>query len=169
MSQSVGSEIDWRRAVTVGLGAWLVGVILTFVLGQVGANQFLQLFVQAAPIAASFLFYMLFQTWFVTGSGMGSLTVFTLLPIVILLVVGYYAASTRGGGDAGDGFREGAAVSAGYLIGAILTVVVVIALAGGQSGFNVPLNLDTLINVIVSGVVFPVVFGGIGGAVAAQV
>lgn len=168
MSQTGGSAIDWQQAVVVGLVAWLAGVVITFVIGQAGVSRGLSFFIAVAPIGGSFLMYMAFHSWFAIGGlgGAGGFAVFTLLPIVILLVAGYYRASQGGAADARDGFTLGASITAGYLIGAVLSIVVVMALLGGSGSSGVQLNANTVIALVVSGIVFPVVFGGIGGALA---
>lgn len=171
MSQTGSSAIDWQQAVVVGLVAWLAGVVITFLIGQAGLNQGLSFILAFAPIAGSFLMYLAFQSWFATGGlgAAGGLAVFTLLPIVILLLAGYYRASQGGPADAGDGFRLGASITAGYLVGAILSIVVALVMLGGSGSSGLQLNADTIISLVVAGIVFPVVFGGVGGAVASEV
>jgi len=144
--------------------AFLVGVVLTFVIGQVGLDEQLGLLVGFAPVLGTLWSYTAFHLWpMVLGSsGMGSFLVFVVLPIVILVGSGYWVAS---GAGRGGGFMKGASVTVGYFVLSLLTFVY-IAFIAGNAQVTMEVGVDLVVALVMTGIVFPVVFGGIGGLLA---
>jgi len=161
MSTTATNDVSFGTGAGVGAAAWVVGVVLTFIIGQLGISQGLSFLIAMAPIQGSLLAYQGIHTWFISGTGGGGIfMILTLVPILILIGAGYYVASQERGDN---GFMTGASVAAGYLAMTVLGLVILLVMGGGA--INI---VDALIGIILAGVVFPVVFGGIGGLVAEQ-
>lgn len=166
MSQATSDGVPVQLGVAVGAAAWIVGIVLTFILGQAGISQVLSLIIGFLGFTGALVSYWAFHNWFI-GSGAtqaGGFALFTLVPIILLVISGYYVASKERLASSGDAFKTGASVAVGYFILAVLTIVYLMTMGGSGSG--VQLNLDLAIGLLIAGVIFPVVFGGIGGAIA---
>lgn len=163
MSYNTSDGVPIRTGVLAGVGAFVVGLILTFLMGTLGLSRGLALLVGIAPLQGTIVSYSAFHLWpLVMGSGsMGGFLVWTILPIVLLIVAGYAVAS--GTGDRSSGFKNGASVTAGYLLLTVLAFLLLIVM-GGRAG-SVQIG-QLVVGIIFTGILFPVVFGGIGGAIA---
>lgn len=167
MSRTGAGVTDWKRAVLVGLVAWVAGLVLTLVLGRMDVNTPLSIVLEISPIGGSVLMHLAFHSWFVTGPAdyvSNGLPVFSLLPVFLLLAAGVFKAWLAGVENVGEGAVDGASTTAGYLIGAILSFALIITLAT-LAGVPVPLSLTTVVDLFLAGIAFPVVFAGVGGAV----
>lgn len=160
MSAASADDVPIETGASVGAGAWVAGVVLTFVVGQLGLSQALSLIIGFAPLRGTLSAYSAFHTWFLSGTGGSMFLVFTLIPIVLLVGAGFFVASNN---RASNGFATGASVAVGYLAMTVLSIVLLFVL--GSGGVQI---VDLLISIVLAGVVFPVVFGGLGGLAADQ-
>lgn len=86
------------------------------------------------------------------------------VPVVVLLVTGFLLAWSRGRVDLRTGAMDGATITLGYALAAVITVFVVGATRGDAS-----ITPDPVTGVLLAGIVYPLVFGAIGGALAGTV
>lgn len=155
MSYSQNSSASTVSGAAAGAGAFLIGLVLTYILAQLEINLALSFVVALVPIEGTIFSYLGFHTleesfelWF------------TLIPAVLLFVSGLTVASgTRG--NPVEGFTDGAKVTSGYLAMTLFGVLVMFLVSG-----EFDLSGDIIADMIVAGVVFPIVFGGLGGALA---
>lgn len=163
MSTGTADDLGVETGANIGAATWVLGLVLTLVIGLAGLDTLTTLLVNLGdPITGSVAGYFFYQSWFVTSLGVGGplgITVFALLPILLLVGAGFYVASE----NEGTGPMAGVALAVGYGGLAILSAVVLL-LTGGMDSM-----VDLLLMVIVAGLVYPIVFGGIGGAIADQV
>lgn len=160
MSTASSNDLPINAGAGVGAAAWVVGVVVTFIVGQLGISQVLSLIIGFAPLQGSLAAYSGLHTWFISGLGGGGLfAVLMLIPILLLVGAGFYLASQN---RSDNGFATGASIAVGYLAMTVLGVVLLMVM-GSEMGI-----VDLIINVAVAGIVFPVLFGGIGGLVADQ-
>lgn len=143
---------------------FIVGLVVTFIVGTLGLSTILGLLVGFSPINGTIIGYLYMHLWpLVLGAqGIGSILVFTIIPIILLLIGGYWVAS----GSSGNGFTNGASITVGYFILTLILMLYLSLVASGGSQINMQLNLDFFVALIFTGIIFPVVFGGIGGILA---
>lgn len=158
-----------QQGAVVGAVAFIAGLILTLIIGMAGLSQGLGLLVAFSPLLGTVSAFLFVHLWpVVMGGGAGSFLVWTIIPIIVLLVSGYYVGSNYDGSS--SGFVAGASVTVGYLILTILGFLLLLAMGGGGSQANMGVQIGQLIvGIIFTGIIFPVVFGGIGGAIADSV
>jgi hypothetical protein len=159
MSYGNSEGIPIRTGTVAGVVAFLVGLLVTFLVGALGVSRGLSFLVGLAPLQGAIVGFSSFHLWpLVLGGSTGLSPVWTLVPVVVLVLAGYLTVFTAG--RSSNGFRDGASVAVGYFG---LTVVAFLLSfvdgGGGQLG-------QVLVGVLFTGVLFPVVFGGVGGAVA---
>lgn len=147
-----------------GAIAFVVGVLVTFLVGSLGLNETIEFLISVTLVDGSIWGYTVFHQWpLVLGNGTtDSFLVWAIVPIVILLGSGYWAvAQTR----RGNGFLTGASVAIGYFVLTVLAFLYLVFLAG-DAQVTFELGVDLVVAILITGVVFPVVFGGIGGLIA---
>lgn len=187
---STGSVPDSARSLgrgtVAGLGAWLVGYLVTYLLHSGGvrdalATDVLEL-LAGDPVTWKLIGWLYFNAHFVDASVPGllgrstvnllsgaeelGLLALYVLPPVALLVAGAVAAYGRADADAGavEGAKTGAAVALGYLLASLVGAVAVrITVADAVAGPSL------VTAVLLAGLVYPLVFGAVGGAVATVV
>lgn len=157
------NSVPVLQGVSIGAGAFVLGLIVTYAIGQLGINRSLAVLTTFAPLDGTLIGYSALHLWptVVGNSGMGDLLVFALLPMGILLGSGYRIAS---GATPGSGFRTGASVAAGYLLLTLVAYGYMLFLASGSA--SAQLSLDVVVQIFVTGLLFPAVFGGIGGLIS---
>ena len=158
------SGLPVAQGALIGAGAFVAGLLLTFVLGQAGINRSLTLLTALAPVDGTILAFSSFHLWpQILGGSMsgGSLLFFTVIPFGLLLGSGYVIASRS---TAGDGFLRGASVTVGYFGLTLLAYGYLFSLARASASMEI--TVDLVVAVLVTGVVFPAIVGGIGGLVA---
>lgn len=178
------SEADVGGAVSGSLVAGAIGGVVGYLVSYVVLFLFLLLeggniLQQQAMQAAGWVFYGAHnvdvtisalgqsqsQNVLQTLSGVTSIPVFVyyLVPIVVLVAVGYIVASrVRTGGNVAAGAAAGATVTIGYLILAVAGTFFFAIGSGGASA-----GPDLLTSALVAGLAYPVVFGAVGGAIEA--
>jgi len=169
------------RGGLVGLAAWLLGYLVTFLLhaGSVReafATNVIEFFA-GDPVTWKLIGWLYFNAHFVATSVPGlfgssntnflsgaeevTLLVLYVVPIVVLLAAG--AAVARGTSDPTEGAKAGATVALGYLVASVVGAFLVrISVGDAVAG---PALVTAI---LLSGIVYPLVFGGIGGAAAAS-
>jgi hypothetical protein len=181
---STRSESDTAVLLTrgglVGLAAWLLGYLVTFLLhaGNVReafATTVIEFFA-GDPVTWKLVGWLFFNAHFVATSIPGlfgdsstnflsgaeefTLLVLYVVPPLVLLVAG--AAVARGVSDPAEGAKTGAALALGYVVASALGAFLVrISVADAVAG---PALVTAI---LLAGLVYPLVFGGLGGAAAA--
>lgn len=158
-----------------GVAAYLVSYVVLFVFLLIDGGDILQ---QEAWKAAGWVFYGAHNVS-VTFSGFGQsasqnvlaslsgltsipVIVYYLVPVVVLIALGYVVASrTLTGSDPVAGAAAGATVVASYLVLAILGSFLFAIGMGGASA-----SPDLVMSVLLAGLAYPLVFGAVGGAIA---
>jgi len=160
------SALPVANGAVIGAGAFVAGLLLTFVLGQAGINRSLTLLTAIAPVDGTILAFSTFHLWpqILGGSTSGGPILFTVVPFGLLLASGYVVASRSG---AGDGFLRGASVTVGYFALTLLAYGYLFSLARASASMQI--TVDLVVAILVTGVVFPAIVGGIGGLVADSV
>lgn len=160
---STGGEFPVQHGATVGSGAFVLGLLVTLIIGLLGLHGTLALVVGFAPVSGTILGFSTLHLWplIVSSSSMGGLVPLTIVPLVILVAGGYLVASRTG---RGNGFVNGASVVVGYLALTLVAYAYLIFLASGRTGMTI--DLDVLLQILFTGVLYPAVFGGIGGILA---
>ncbi len=154
------SGMDMQQGAIVGGIVWVVGVLVTFllletgVIGGAGGS-----FISGSLWFVVAIFSGLHLWPLLTGGSVTASLVWTIVPIILLVIGGFFVAN----GTRGASFQQGASVVVGYLL---LTLVgILFLMVGGPMGAS-PNIVDMILYLIVGGVVFPAVFGGVGGMVA---
>lgn len=147
--------------ITSGVAAWITGLVVTFVVAITQINIGLYFLVRIAIVEGTLLGYIGLHTWFL--SEFVDIVWLSIIPVGLLVLSGFSLAPGSSGGPA-KGFKDGAKVTAGYLV---MTIVAVGFLLTSSPFLQV--DGDLIVNVLVAGVVFPVVFGGLGGALAESI
>lgn len=175
------SDIPLAAGALVGVIAYVVGYLLTYVwqAGNVrdalsGFNALVQLLGgQRIPVwtVVGWLFY---DAHFVPirvpmpgqGAAMNSLIggngatqALYVLPPVVLLVAGAFAAYWAGAESGEAGLAAGVSIATAYFVLAVLGAFV---FQYSFQGFTI--SVDLLRAVVIAGIVYPVAFGAIGGA-----
>lgn len=163
MSTGTANDLGLEKGVNIGATTWLLGFFLTLLIGVLKLDALTTLLVNLGdPVSGALAGYFFYQAWFVTSMPVGGplgITVFALLPIVLLVAAGFYVASE----NEGTGPMAGVAIAVGYGGLALLSAITLLVTGGTEN------IVDLVLMLIVAGVVYPVVFGGIGGAIADQV
>jgi hypothetical protein len=158
---SAQSNIDVRQGALFGAGAYLLSLAATILAIELEVPDELLVY----QLYGNFEGYLSAQLYIhelgiLSGGEVWiEVLLWTLITISILLAVGFSAASRAAVGS-GDGFRQGASITIGYLTLAALATIYL------YSQFDSINMSNLLIELVVTGVVYPVVFGGVGGAVA---
>ena len=160
------SALPVANGALIGAGAFLAGLLLTFVLGQAGISRSLKLLTAIAPVDGTILAFSTFHLWpqILGGSTSGGPILFTVVPFGLLLASGYVVASISGGGD---GFLRGASVTVGYFALTLLAFGYLFSLARASASMQI--TVDLVVAILVTGVAFPAIVGGIGGLIADSV
>lgn len=169
MSGATGSlteRLPIKHGIIAGAGAWIAGIAVSYVLASAagGAGQGLALF-GISTLDLSVIFYFTLHLWpavLAPSSDVSVLLIFTPIAIAILLVAGYRVASKAT--NAESGFKNGATVTAGYAVLAVLSLLMVFGSFADlvfqeATGF-------VLVSLVFTGLLMPVVFGGLGGWIA---
>lgn len=161
---SRNSGMPVQKGALAGGAIFVIGLIVTFVLAKVGFPRGMGMIMAFDPIFGSIFGYSAFHLWpmILGSSGMGSFTVGAIVPIVLLLGSGFWVASES---TSGSGFMNGASVTVGYFVLALLAFLYMIFTSSGTGG-GMQIGVDFVVALVVTGIVFPVVFGGIGGVIA---
>lgn len=180
------------RGAVAGVGAWVAGYVLTYLLRADSIRQSFATnvlaFLTDDPVTWKLVGWLFFNEHLVSVSipgilGRTSLNALTdaenpaavallFLPPVLLVVAGALAAhdgarddtSPAGSADRTDAAMAGGSVVAGYLPLALVFAVVTRITVGGSTG-----GPDLLTAVVLAGVVYPVAFGAIGGLIGRRV
>jgi hypothetical protein len=146
----------------VGGSVWLVGFVLSFIVGIVliplfGGNLFWTLVLYLSANVGGLI----------TGGGLGQgyMIVLFLIPVFGALAGGYVV----GSGRRTDAMEAGATVGVGFFVLQLLGLVAAIALVSSSLGgsFNpASIGLDTILILVVGGLVQPAVLGAVGGALS---
>lgn len=148
----------------VGAIAFVVGLLVTVLVGSFGLNPTIELLVSFSLIDGSIWGYTAFHQWLmVIGNGaLDTFLVWAIVPIAILVVSGYWIASQA---PRGQGFMNGASVTVGYFVMTVLAFLYLAFLVGNAQA-TIEVGVDLVIATVITGILFPVVFGGIGGILA---
>jgi len=126
--------------------------------------------VDAAPLVGTFAAYRSMHGFAGPVGGELSLLVLTVVPVVVVVGVGFVTA--RSGGLGVSPPKTVSSVAAGYAVTMVLTDLLVFLLPVG-SGFAVPgprlsvgAVLTLLVDISLVGVCFPLVFGSLGVVLA---
>ena len=162
MSAGTGQSVQQNGAIA-GAAAYVAGIVLTLLIGFAGLSGAFSLFVGFAPVVGTVSLYSMLHLWphILGGTGLGSILVWTLLPVVVLVAAGYWVASTNDGG-----FTEGASVAIGYFVLSVIGFLVLLVMGNSSGGSATGDILAIGLGLLFTGIVFPVVFGGIGGLIA---
>jgi len=174
------AAVTLARGGLVGLAAWLLGYLVTFLLhaGSVReafATNVLE-FLAGDPVTWKLVGWLYFNAHFVATSIPGlfgdsttnflsgaeeiTLLVLYVLPPLVLLAAG--AAVARGSSDPTEGAKAGGAVAPGYLVASVVGAFVVrISVADAVAGPSL------VTAILLAGVVYPLVFGALGGGATA--
>jgi len=166
MVRSASDSAPVRTGAVAGVGAFVAGLSLTFIVGSLGLNASLSRLVGTVPIQGTVMAFVSLHLWPVAlGIPVGGLVVWAVIPAAVLVVAGYVTAASSAT-RLSRGLKNGASVTVGYLAVTVLAFLVVVVLGVGEAA-SVGGQLGTLLfGVVVTGVFFPVVFGGLGGAIA---
>jgi hypothetical protein len=184
-TNSLADRVPYIPAAVAGIGAYLLGYLVTYVSqrGSVeeqlrGFNFIANLF-GSEPItvwqAVGWLFYNAHfvrtriegglggpqSENFIAASDSGSIVLLYLVPMALLLVGGFLLARHSAADDPADGATVGAAVVLGYF-----PLAVIGAFLFSYEGAIAP---DIVTAVLLAGLVYPLVFGATGGAVGTVV
>jgi hypothetical protein len=174
------AAVTLARGGLVGLAAWLLGYLVTFLfhagsIREAFATDVVE-FLAGDPVTWKLVGWLYFNAHFVATSipglfgdsttnvlsGAEDVTLLALyvLPPVVLLAAG--AAVARGVSDPTEGAKTGAAVALGYLVAsAVGAFLVRISVADAVAG---PALVTAI---LLAGAVYPLVFGALGGVVPA--
>lgn len=146
--------ISTKSAAIVGAVAWVLGAVLTVLLTPLANVRILTAIVDSSPIAGPLLGYQqLHNLLFSALTSGGGLSIFNVVPAIVLLGAGFYVASQDR-----SGYQAGIGIAIGYLPLAVLSSLL---------AFRIETKPMTPFDVLLfAGIVAPVVFGGIGGLVA---
>jgi len=188
-SQSLTDKLPVLEGAVGGVAAYVVGLILTFLLvtidqeytfssSEVGESTLDQIgwFFYSSHFAN-----IEFSTSFPGGAGSSAdnfvseastqfpEVVYYLVPIVVLIGVGFFIVSTLDMWDPSpaDCAQAGATVVVGYLPLALLGTFLFTASAGGAGG-EVSIAPELLTSLLLVGLLFPLLFGAIGGVLFSQ-
>lgn len=174
------AAVTLARGGLVGLAAWLLGYLVTFLLhaGSIRdafATDVVE-FLAGDPVTWKLVGWLYFNAHFVATSIPGlfgdsttnflsgaedvTLLVLYVVPPLVLLVAG--AAVARGVSDPTEGAKTGAALALGYFVAsAVGAFLVRISVADAVAGPSL------VTAILLAGVLYPLVFGAIGGVVPA--
>lgn len=159
----------------VGVGSYILSYVLLFVFLILEGGNMLQ---QQAWKAAGLILYNAHNVDIV-ASAMGQTQsvnilaqaggttsiptiVYYVVPVLVLVVMGYVVASMANlGSNVAAAAAAGATVTVGYLVLAVLGTFVFTVGSAMASG-----SPDLMMSVVLMGLVYPIVFGSIGGAIA---
>lgn len=135
---------------------WQVVGWLFFEAHNVGTTASASLGSQSETAAAGLLSSPLWESWFL------------VLPIAVLLLVGYVIGSIKTSWNPSSGFKAEASIALGY---AVVTAIAVFVVAWRATVSAVVVNVgpDVVAGVVIAGIVYPVVVGGVGGVIAGVV
>ncbi|MFW5949504.1 MAG: transporter [Halolamina sp.] len=181
---SVADRLPFGAGAAAGLGAYLLGYLVTYVWhsGSVeerlaGYNFITEMF-GGEPIAVwkgvGWLFYNAHfvdtridafggtqSQNFIAGSEGGAIVLLYLVPVLLLLAAGLVVARVADAHDPGTGATAGVAVAVGYfplaLIGRFLFAY------EGSAG------PDVVTAILLAGLVYPLVLGAVGGAIGGAI
>lgn len=166
----------------VGLGAWLVGYLLTYLLVAPGVrdsalNTLLEA-LQGEPATVDIVGWVFFNAHlvltvvsdvplfgsssasFVGGDG-GFTPLLYLVPVALLIAAGLAVSRYRGATAVDEGVLAGLMVVPGYAVGAIVTAFVVAVTVSGAT-----VAPDPVMAVALAGIGYPAICGAVGGALA---
>ena len=170
------------RGGLVGVAAWLLGYLVTYLLHSGSVRESLGTtvleFLAGDPVTWKLIGWLYFNAHFVDASVPGlfgdstvnflsgaeeaTLLVLYVLPPLALLAGGVFVA--RGTTEPVAAAREGAAVALGYVLASLVAAFAVrITVADAVAG---PVLVTA---VLLAGLVYPLVFGALGGAATAVV
>ncbi len=160
---SITERLPIRHGAIVGASAWVFGIVVSYALALVAGVSGSDMGISVLDL--SIVFYSTLHLWPVvlapgTETATAALT-FTPIAVAILLGAGYRVASVA---DGERGFENGATVTVGYAVLAVLSLLFV--LGSPTEFFFQQATGWTVVVVVFTGLVMPVVFGGLGGLVA---
>jgi len=158
--------VDVATGALYGAGAYLVGLVLTYVFVEAEVIEELALYVSFIDGFAGYQFGFLVAhelNVLTSPDVAGEYLPLTLLLAVVLVGAGYLAAGAAGGSRGSSGVRAGASIFVGYVVLALLGTAVAVLTFDGDVDAT-----DMIVKVVVTGLVYPAVFGAIGGALAAN-
>jgi len=188
-SQSLGEKLPVVEGAVAGGAAYVVGLLLTFLLltvdGEVdlGASEQVGTLDEVGWFFYSAHFANIETSLTVAGESRTSSdnlvseastqlpeVVFYLVPILVLIALGYVVASTLGAWNpsVADCAASGAAVVVGYLPLSLVGVFLFTA-STSNAGGEASVGPDLLTSVLLVGLLFPLLFGAAGGALYSQV
>lgn len=158
-----------------GIGAYIASYVVLFLFLLAEGGELLE---QQAWKAAGWVFYGAHnvdvtisimgqsqsQNVLQTAAGNTAIPtiIYYLVPVIVLVAVGYVVATqARIGDDVAAGAAAGATITIGYLILAILGTFL---FAIGQGGASA--SPDLMMSILLAGLAYPIVFGAVGGAIA---
>lgn len=195
-SQSPLEELPFVEGAATGTVAYLVGMILTFLLltidqefefGGSGFGGFQLLEVNRLDLVGWFFYSAHFASIEESVSALGQTesnlsnvlweastqfpaVVYHLVPMVVLVVAGFFVASVldKYRASAADYAQAGATIFAGYLpLSAFGTIVFEVTATGAGNG-GITIGPHLISSVLLAGFLFPLVFGAAGGLAFAQ-
>lgn len=180
-SQSLTDKLPVVEGAVAGAAAYVVGLILTFLLLTVDSDVELGTGEPGTLDEVGWFFYSShFANIEVSIGGESSSDnivseastqipepVFYLIPMLVLVAVGYFVVSTLDmwNPSVSDCAQAGATVVVGYLP---LAIVGVFLFTTSQSGGPVEAGPELLTSVLLVGLLFPLLFGAAGGVLSSQ-
>lgn len=160
--QPLRNGLQVREGVVIGVGTYLVGLLMTVVVAVTGLHPQRGIWLQTDSFGIP-NFLALHAVIHIPGYGGflgGELLVYTVLTIFLLVGAGYLV--SRRALEAGEtgGLKAGASIVFGYLLAVACSSV---GIAGGIE--SVALG-DLVAPTLIAGGLYPLLFGGIGGLIA---
>lgn len=162
--QSQTDTVNLQTAALYGAGAYAIGLVLTILAVEteiIDELAFYQLLDFEGYLLAQLVSHEL--NILTDGSFFNELLPMAVLMAILLIAVGYFAASQYEYQRDGDGAKTGAAIAIGYLAAAVVAVVIIFIQTDDVD------TTETVLTLFVTGIIYPVVFGGIGGLLAENV
>ena len=167
--------VDVLEGALFGAGAFVVGVLLTFMGELVGtvsaagnvadppAEGSAALTDQGGLSGVLLSHVRVHDLGLITGSSLElGLLPHAIIVVAILVVTGYVVAASAGNRWASGGFKHGASIATGYFALTLLSMAVIVVQVEGLG----VVDIETVLALLVVGLVYPLVFGGVGGAIA---
>lgn len=153
-------SVSFGRGAAAGMGVWLIGALMTFMIGQTRISFGLALLIGLRPVVGTMAGYIGIHSWFLTGlgaaptRGMAVLAMMTAIPMILLLLAGVVA----GSGRRGSALAGGISVTVGYGSMTLVAFFVLLTMSSGT------IDSSGLVSILLTGIGFPMTFGTVGAA-----
>ncbi|WP_336325786.1 hypothetical protein [Halovenus sp. HT40] len=183
ITTSSGDRPPLVLGAVVGVGAWIIGYALLFlVVSPDIQDSFIQQFIEAVegePATYQMVGWVFYNAHFVDtvivnvpvlgdqtanaiGGEDGFSQLLSLVPVGLLVAAGLGLVRSQAVSDVRDGLLVGATVLPGYLLLSALGLVLFEVAIGSATGR--PAQVEAI---VLAGIVYPLVFGSLGGALGA--